>query len=285
VPDLLLSDHGLDLLQRLIHDETGILIPDSKRSLIVGRLAGRLRELGLPSFLDYYRLVRDGEAERTQMLDRIVTNETRFFREPKQFDFLQQRAFPDWEAAAAGGRRPRRIRVWSAACSTGEEPYSVAMVLLARFPPSSGWEVEVLATDVSTRALARAEQAIWPLARATEIPRPHLTAFMLRGRGAEHGRMKASSELRRVVRFARVNLNASRYPVGGPFELVLCRNVLIYFDSQTRAEVVARLVDHLAGDGLLLLGQAEGLTGRIPSTRSVGPAVFAHTSAAGRWDR
>ena len=281
-----LSDHELDLFQRLIHDETGILLPDSKRALIVGRLAGRLRELGLSSFLEYYRLVlRDGEAERTQMLDRIVTNETRFFREPKQFDFLQQRAFPEWEAAAAAGRRPRRIRVWSAACSTGEEPYSVAMALLARFPPSSGWEVEVLATDLSTRALAWAERGIWPLARASEIPRPHLTAFMLRGRGGEQGRMKAAPELRRVVRFARVNLSGSSYPVAGPFELVLCRNVLIYFDPRARAEVVARLVALLAADGLLLLGQAEGLTGRIETTRSVGPAVFAHARAAARWDR
>jgi len=278
-----LGDHELALFQRVIHDQTGIRLPDSKRALIVGRLVGRLRELGLPSFLEYYRRVRDDEDERVRMLDRILTNETRFFREPKQFDFLEQRVFPRWEDAAAEGRRPRRIAVWSAACSTGEEPYSVAMALMARFPPSSGWEVEVLATDLSTRALAAAEQAVWPLARAKEIPRPYLTAYMLRGRGAAQGRMKASPELRRVVRFDRLNLNQATYPVRGPFDLVFCRNVLIYFDAETRAAVVGRLLGHLAAEGLLILGQAESLTGRIEATRSVGPAVFAHARAASQW--
>ncbi len=283
---LTLSAQELALFQRLIYDETGILLPDSKRALIEGRLAGRVRELSLSSFLAYYRLVvRDAEGERTELLDRIVTNETRFFREPKQLDFLRQRVFPKWEAAAAAGRRSRRIRVWSAACSTGEEPYSLGMTLLARFPPSSGWEVEILATDLSTRVLARAERAVWPLARASEIPRAHLTAFMWRGRGPGDGLMQASPELRRIVRFARVNLTASRYAVSGPFELVLCRNVLIYFHPRTRAAVVEKLAGHLAQDGLLLLGQAEGLTGRIESTRSVGPAVFAHATAAAEWDR
>jgi len=278
-----LGDHELALFQRVIHDQTGIRLPDSKRALIVDRLVGRLRELGLPSFLEYYRRVRDDEEERVRMLDRILTNETRFFREPKQFDFLEQRVFPQWEHAAAEGRRPRRIRVWSAACSTGEEPYSVAMALMTRFAPSSGWDVEILATDLSTRALAAAERAVWPLARAKEIPRPYLAAHMLRGQGAAQGRMKASPELRRVVRFDRLNLNQATYPARGPFDLLFCRNVLIYFDAETRAAVVGRLLDHLAADGLLILGQVESLTGLSEATRSVGPAVFTHARAAGRW--
>src|SRR5262249_54938516 len=126
---------------------------------------------------------------------------------------------------------------------------------------------------------------VWPLARASEIPRAYLTAFMWRGRGPEEGRMKASPELRRVVRFARVNLTRSRYPGGGPFQLGLCRTVRIHFDPAPRAAVVEKLAGHLAGDGLLLLGQAEGLTGRIAATRSIGPAVFVPAGAAAEWLR
>jgi CheY-like chemotaxis protein len=134
------------------------------------------------------------------------------------------------------------------------------MALMTRFAPSSGWDVEILATDLSTRALAAAERAVWPLARAKEIPRPYLAAYMLRGRGAAQGRMKASPELRRVVRFDRLNLNQATYPARGSFDLVFCRNVLIYFDAETRAAVVGRLLGHLAAEGLLILGQVESPT-------------------------
>ena len=192
------------------------------------------------------------------MLDAICTNETHFFREPRHWEFLAERVFPAWRDEADAGRRPRRVRVWSAACSTGEEPYSLAMSLLTAFP--AGWALEVLATDLSTKILERAAAGVWPLAKAKEIPEPYLKAFMLKGFGAQEGLMRAGPEIRALVRFDRVNLIGDDWPPGPPFDLVFCRNVLIYFDRHRRA-VVDRLLDRLAPRGYLFLGHAESLGG------------------------
>ena len=263
------------LYQALIHREAGIHLSDVKRVLVEGRLGRRLRELGL-GFDAYYRLVEEDEHERVRMLDCICTNETHFFREPRQFDFLEGQIFPQWQAAAEAGRRPRRVRVWSAGCSTGEEPYSVAMSFLARFPAASGWEIDILATDLSTRVLDRARAAIWPIEKAKEIPSAYLKAFMLRGTGPEEGRMKAGPELRSRVRFERLNLNAEPFVLRDRFDLVLCRNVLIYFDAAAKASVLGRLLDRLDERGYLFLGHAETVTGLGARTRSVGPTVYVH---------
>ena len=152
----------------LIYREAGIALTDMKKALLVGRLAGRLRELRLPSLESYYEIVSDPAAvdERKKMLDRICTNETQFFRDGRQFQYLDERVFPLIEARADAGQ-PRRVRAWSAACSTGEEPYSLAMSLLARFPPESGWKVEVVATDLSTKVLRAAQAPGKTTSRAT----------------------------------------------------------------------------------------------------------------------
>ncbi|HVO11629.1 MAG TPA: protein-glutamate O-methyltransferase CheR [Vicinamibacteria bacterium] len=262
------------LLRDLIHRESGIFLSDAKKALVVARLGRRLRELGLKSFGDYYRRLADGdEQERTRMLDCICTYETHFFREPRQFEFLERQLVPEWTARAAAGG-PRRIRAWSAGCSTGEEPCSLAMVLLAHFPASAGWSVEVLASDLSSRALERARAGLWTIEKASEIPQRYLKAFMLRGRGSQEGLMKAGPEIRSLLRFQRVNLSEDRYPVAGPFELVFCRNVLIYFDPVSKARVVERLLDQLVPGGYLFLGHAESLTGLSERGRSVGPTVY-----------
>ena len=263
------------LFQALIQREAGIYLADVKKVLVEGRLARRLRELDL-GFNAYYRLVEGDEKERVRMLDCICTNETHFFREPRQFDFLEGHVFPQWQAQADAGRRPRRIRVWSAGCSTGEEPYSVAMSFLARFPLASGWEIDILATDLSTRVLESARAAVWPIEKAKEISSAYLKAFMLRGTGPEEGRMKASPQLRAKVRFERLNLNAEPFVLRERFDLVLCRNVLIYFDATSKARVLGRLLDRLDEHGYVFLGHAETVTGLGARTRSVGPTVYAH---------
>ena len=171
---------------------------------------------------------------------------------------------------------PRRVRVWSAACSTGEEPYSVAMSFIASFPPESGWQIEILATDLSTRVLEKARAGVWPIEKAREIPEPYLKAFMWRGCGPQQGRMKASPEIRSVVRFQRVNLNTEPLPVTGRFDLILCRNVLIYFDPASKTRVLDRLLERLEPSGYLLLGHAEAVAGLGAATRAVGPTAYAH---------
>lgn len=260
--------------RELIHREAGISLADHKQALLTARLQPRLRALGFTSFRDYYELVISDEAERIDMLDRISTNETHFFREPRQFDFLQSIVVPRWREQARSGARARSIRVWSAACSTGEEPYSIAMTLLHHCPPSEGWDIEIVATDLSTRVLKRAREAVWRVDKAAEIPASYLKAFMLRGTGPEEGRMKASPVLRSIVQFSRVNLNDGPYPVPRRFDLIFCRNVLIYFDNEMKARVVTQLLGHLAPDGLLFLGHAESIHGLTRKAKLAGPTVY-----------
>jgi len=270
----LLTGGEFKLFQELIHREAGIFLADSKKALLVSRLSRRLSELGLGSFGEYHRYItKDDPGEKVRMLDCVSTNETHFFREPRQFEFLEERVIPEWREAAGG--RPRRLRVWSAACSTGEEPYSIAMTLLAHLPRESGWEVEVLASDISTRVLATAREAVWPVERASEIPERLLRRFMLRGTGARAGRMKAGPELREAVRFERINLNAETYPVTGLFDLVFCRNVLIYFDGPSKTRVCRQLLRHLHPRGYLFLGHAEGVLDMAGEVARAGPTVYA----------
>jgi len=271
----LVDDHQFARFQALVHREAGIWLSPVKKALLVGRLARRLRELGLGSYRRYYDLVREDPAELVHMLDCLTTNETHFFREPRHFAFLAEEVYPRWHAEALAGARPRSIRAWSAACSTGEEPYSLAMSLLRTFPPGSGWDIEILGTDLSTRALDRARAAVWPIAKAREIPAADLRAFMLRGVGSQSGRMRAGPEIRGLVRFARLNLNDASWPGLGTFDLVFCRNVLIYFAPATKEKVVGSLLRHVGPAGLLFLGHAESLSGMGHAVRSVLPTVYA----------
>jgi chemotaxis protein methyltransferase CheR len=275
-----LSERLFRLYRDLIERESGISLSAAKLVLVEGRLARRLRELRL-GFGDYYELVVSREDERVRMLDLVCTNETHFFRERAQFEFLERRVYTEWEEAAAGRRRARSLRVWSAGCSTGEEPYSLAMSLLTRFPPSAGWSVDILATDLSTRALDRGRSGVWPLERAQEIPTAHLRAYMRKGVGSRDGWLKAGPEIRAVVRFQRSNLSAEA-PADGPFDLVFCRNVMIYFGAALRTRVLERLLSRLGHAGHLFLGHAETLAGHATRTRGVGPSVYVHAGTGGR---
>ncbi|HSY91222.1 MAG TPA: CheR family methyltransferase [Candidatus Binatus sp.] len=269
--------------QKLIYQEAGIWLAVHKHALLTGRLARRLRLLGLANMQDYYQLVTqpDQQHERAVMIDCITTNETHFFREPRHFDYLEREVFPKWQREAAAGDRIMRLRIWSAGCSTGEEPYSLAMLLLKHFPESNGWDLEVLATDISTRVLEKARAAIYPLDKSKEIPAEHLRAYMLKGRGDHKAEMKVSPELHRVVRFARVNLHADSYPIQGSFDLIFCRNVLIYFDQESKTKVIGGIVRHLSPSGLLFVGHSEHLGGIAPGLKTVAPTIHALAASSG----
>ena len=271
-----ISDRDFKLFQQLILREAGIFLSSIKKTLLVGRLNSRLRQLGLSSFRQYYELVADGgdPDERVLLLDRISTNETRFFREPRHFEFLRQEVFPQWLQQAAKGSRTKEIRIWSAACSSGEEPYSLAMTLLDTFRSSDGWTVEVLATDLSTRMLAQAREGVWSVERAKEIPKRYLKRYMLKGIKTQRGMLKAQDELRATLRFARLNLNDKRYAVGGRFDLIFCRNVLMYFNKNNKVAVVRRLIKHLSPDGYFFVGHAESLRDMDVSLNGVLPTVY-----------
>jgi chemotaxis protein methyltransferase CheR len=271
-----IGEREFALFQALILRESGIYLAPAKKALLVGRLSKRLRALGLSTFDAYYRRIvdEDDREERVEMLDCVSTNETHFFREPRQFEFLERQVVPRWKE-----RGPRVLKVWSAGCSTGEEPYSLAMMLLHHFPAYAGRQIEIFATDISTRALARADEAVWPIDKASEIPISYRRAFMLRGTASQEGKMKASPEIRSLVRFERMNLNEEHYPVRGPFHLIFCRNVLIYFQMENKLKVIHRLLDVLAPDGLLFLGHAESLNAVTDRVTTVVPTVYAHAKS------
>jgi chemotaxis protein methyltransferase CheR len=263
-------------LQAFIERESGIYLRTEKKALLASRLAGRLRELNLPSFGAYYQILLEEDGrERTRMIERICTYETSFFREPWQFEWLERQAIPVWRQEADAGQRSRCLRAWSAGCSTGEEPHSLAMFLLHHLPPERGWRIEIVATDLSTYALEKAQSGIWPLERRREIPPEFLRRFMLKGIGGQAGKMKAAPEIRELVRFRSLNLIDDTYSLQGHFDLILCRNVLIYFSQRSRSRVVDRLLDHLAPrGGVLLLGHAESLFGLAERVRCVMPTIY-----------
>lgn len=266
-------------LRTLVLERAGIHLSDAKKALVYGRLVRRIRELELATFGDYYQRVLASSEELTLFLDRITTNETHFFREPHHFAHLADAFLPALIAAAAAGQRPKTVRVWSAGCSTGEEPYSIAMTLFDRLPRAS-WTIDILATDLSTRVLDVARAATWPATRAGEIPAPLLHQFMLRGIGSREGWIRACPELRACVRVARVNLNDDVYPAEATFDLIFCRNVLIYFPPAGRQRVLARLLSRLAPGGQLFVGHAESVQGLPERVRCVCPTVYARASEA-----
>ncbi|HEV7765827.1 MAG TPA: protein-glutamate O-methyltransferase CheR [Thermoanaerobaculia bacterium] len=269
-----MSDREFRGFRDLVYRESGIHMSDSRRELLIARLSRRVRTLGMLRFGQYLALVESEPHERVEMLDRIVTNETRFFREPKQFEFLESHIIPQWHAEAEKRLRPRRVRVWSAGCSTGQEPYSIAMTLLAHL---EGWDVEVLATDLSGRALRQAMAGVWPAEKASEIPEKYLKAYMLRGVRSQEGRMTASHEARAVIRFQRLNLH-EELPELGAFDLVFCRNVLIYFDVASRTRAVTRVLSRLAPSGYLFLGHSESLLSSGLRLRPMAPSVYTRTA-------
>ncbi len=278
-PHLSVSPALFEKFQKLIYAETGIWLGNSKTALLCGRLFRRLRTLEINSLQSYYECVSQPEQheERARMIDAITTNETRFYREPRQFEFLVQRVFPHWQADAERGLRSRRVKIWSAGCSSGEEPYTVAMLLARHLPAEQGWDTRILATDISTRVLEKARKGIYPIARSAELPKDLLHAFMLRGMAERQGEMKVKVEIQQMIDFQRLNLDRESDLVEGPFDAIFCRNVLIYFDSASKQRVVTSLIRHLMANGLLFVGHAENLTTVFPQLRSVETTIYTKT--------
>jgi chemotaxis protein methyltransferase CheR len=272
-----ISDHEFSLFQALICREAGIHLNTSKKPMLLSRLMRRVNALKMESFGEYYRYVINGRPdELVRLLDAVSTNETWFFRNPKHFSFVGDTLCTFWQAEAEAGRRPRRVNAWSAASSSGEEPFSLAMVLLDKLP---GWEIQILATDLSSRVLEKAQAATWSLEKSGDIPPRYLKRYMLRGCGGQEGKMKAGSDLRNVVTFRRLNLHDEPWMLEPyvQFDLVFCRNVLMYFDAKGRENVLKRLTKRLPSSGFLFLGDAEGLNG-FEGMRLVVPSVYTFKS-------
>ena len=261
-----ITDQEFALFQRLIYRLAGINLADSKKILLVGRLQRRLRERQLGSFGDYYRLVSSGQHpdEQQTMVDLLTTNETYFFREARHFNFLRDEIL--------GSQRPRRsFRVWSAASSSGEEAYSVAM-LLAEVLPNTPWEV--FGSDISTQVLARARNACYPVNRNEGIPEACRRKYCLPGEGGDEATFRIAPRIRQQVRFAQVNLTLPISPAVGSFDVILVRNVMIYFDTATKRKVVANLLPRLLPGGHFIVGHSESLHGITDQLSVVKPTIY-----------
>jgi chemotaxis protein methyltransferase CheR len=267
-----LTDGEFARCRQLVEREIGIHLSEAKRPLVVSRLMRRLRQLRLSTVAEYLEVVGRDPRERRTMLDAICTNETAFFREPKHFELLRTTIFPRWREAALDGRRPRRIRIWSSACSTGEEPYSLAMLLLDEFG-GGDWDLRIDATDVSGRVLDQARRGVWAVHKATPVPEHYLRRFMLRGTHARAGTFQAGHDVRSILRFGYLNLIDETYAME-EYDAVFCRNVLIYFTAATRAAIVQRLIKHIVPGGYFFVGHAETLAGVTEAVRAVIPTVY-----------
>jgi len=252
-----------------VRERAGINLSDHKHALVTGRLACRLRHHRLPTYGDYFELLRRPEAaaEVQIAVDLLTTTETHFFREPRHFELLQERVI----APHAG---PRPVRVWSAACSSGEEPYSIAMTLAAGLGERP-WEI--VASDISTRVLERARSGHYAMARAKGIPRGHLEAHCLKGTGPQEGTFLVQEKLRNRIQFMQVNLNAA-LPALGEFDAIFLRNVMIYFDIATKREVVSRIVGRLRPGGYLFIGHSESLNGVSDEVKAEVVSVYRKAS-------
>jgi chemotaxis protein methyltransferase CheR len=255
--------------RELIYGRSGIVLGEGKQALVGSRIGKRMRQLGMSRFPDYLDWVRGkgGEEEIVRMLDAISTNVTSFFREAGHFDFLRER-LEEW-ARRGGGR----LRIWCAASSTGEEPYTLAMTV-RECGPDPAWDVKILATDISTRVLAVAREGAYPAARLEALP-PGFAQRYFERTGDRHDPVwSARPELRRLLRFARLNLAEPPFPMRGPMDFIFCRNVMIYFDNPVRQRLLAEFHRLLAPGGYLIVGHSESLTGLTTRFQSLRPSIY-----------
>jgi len=269
-----LSKRNFDLLSKFIYDYSGIKMPLNKVTMLEGRLRRRLRVAGIASFDGYcdYLFKQGGlESEAVHLIDAVTTNKTDFFREPKHFEYMVHAALPNLLAAYAD----RRLRIWSSACSTGAEPYTLAMVM-SEFLAASAPERDyfILATDLSTDVLQKGQRGIYQNDLLQPVPSDMMRKYVMRSSDPGRQEMRITPKLRSKVGFARLNLMDDRYPVGDPMHIVFCRNVLIYFDKPTQNHVLSRLCDSLLPGGYLFVGHSETVTGFDLPIKQVANTVF-----------
>jgi len=249
------GDEDFEALRRLVKKLTGISLSEQKRELVYGRLSRRLRALKLESFAEYRQLLASDDAELVQLCNAITTNLTAFFREPHHFAHLRDQIL---RPRAADRGAPRRIRIWSAGCSSGEEPYSIAMSVLEALPDLSGWDIRILATDLDSEVLERARRGVYPAERVTGLDPARLARFFRTH--AERGMpsYEVVPELRALVSFKQLNL-VQPLPMKGPLDLIFCRNTVIYFDKDTQRDLFSRMAQLQRPGDQLFLGHSETL--------------------------
>ncbi|ADY65443.1 MULTISPECIES: CheR family methyltransferase [Rhizobium/Agrobacterium group] len=267
-----LSQRDFRLLAEYIYNYSGIKMPDSKRTMLEGRLRKRLRATGHATFAQYCNFLfrEDGlEEEAIYLIDVVTTNKTDFFREPNHFDYMEKFALP-----ALAGEGHGRIRAWSSACSTGAEPYTMAMVLAEAAEKQVINNFSILATDLSTDVLRKAHSGIYARELLEPVPADMMRKYVMRSVDAGRREVRIVPRLRSKIGFARLNLMDPTYQIGDAVHLLFCRNVLIYFDKKTQVHVLTQLCKRLVPGGYLFIGHSETITGIDLPLRQVANTVF-----------
>ncbi len=274
MPELAFEENDFKKFSRYVYDVAGINLHDGKKELLKARLAKILREREFSSFREYYsRVINDTSGyELTLLLNALSTNLTYFFREPQHFDFLEKEVFPEL-ARSRQSSKDKQLRLWSAGCSSGEEAYTMAMTAFEALGPSAEHQIEILATDLSTKVLAMARTGIYKQEKINKIPPKLGRRYFQKGRNRWKGYFRVKKEIREKVKFERLNL-IEEFQFDKPFDVIFCRNVMIYFDTPTRQMLVEKLYRTLAPGGYLFIGHSESLTGLRHSFKYIQPAIF-----------
>ncbi len=265
-------------ISQMIYDDSGIKLTEGKAALVYARLAKRLRVLKMQAFRDYCDLVAsaEGQGERQEMLTSLTTNVTKFFREPHHFEHLKTQIVTPFVQKGGQGR----LRIWSAACSTGQEPYSIAFTLLSAWPGAANHDVKILATDIDRNVLAAAEAGVYAENLLDGVS-PEMRARYFEPAG-ERGQMRVVQAVRRLITFRPLNL-VEAWPMQGPFQAIFCRNVVIYFDEPTQQGIWEKFTPRLAADGALYIGHSERVTGPAgQNLRSQGVSTYRLTGGRNR---
>jgi chemotaxis protein methyltransferase CheR len=269
----IMKDKEFKRFSEFIYSSCGIKMPPSKRTLLESRLHKRLRALSMTAFAEYcdYVFSPEGmEAEVYNLIDVVTTNTTEFFREPNHFEILNRQALPAWLQRHGLNRS---IRLWSAGCSSGEEPYTLAMVLSEFAKTHQGFKFQILATDISAQILSRAASAIYPEERLGQTAQSFKKKYFLQGKGRFAGMVRVAPELRAMVTFDRLNF-MDEFHFKRPHDIIFCRNVMIYFDRQTQENLLNKFCRNLAADGYLFMGHSESISGMELPLRQVAPTVY-----------
>ncbi len=252
-----LTDHQFKLFKEVVYQESGIKLSETKKALMQARLMKRMRELRLSGYEEYYDFLVDNYAnEVINLINCITTNKTDFFREPKHFDFLREVVLPEFDKLGK-----KHLRVWSAGCSTGEEPYTIAITLLEYYKGRAMPEIKILATDIDTQVLAKGKEGTYKAEILEAVDAELAKKYFLRGRGDHEGRFKVKDSLKKMIYFRRLNLLNERFPMNRLFDIIFCRNVIIYFDKESQKRLFERFYEYLDNDGYLFVGHSETLTG------------------------
>ncbi len=265
------TDRHFDNFRKMVSEHTGIALSDAKRELVYGRLTRRLRKLSLDNFDDYTNyILENSEDELSNFINAVTTNLTSFFREDHHFRYLADKLIPE---LLHRNRASRRIRVWSAGCSTGEEPYSIAITLRESIPDIDNWDVRILATDIDTNVISKGENGIYDEERITGLSSGRIKQWFFKGSNKQAGKVRVKPELQQMITFKQLNL-MTEWPMKGLFDILFCRNVVIYFDKPTQKVLFERFTGQLTEDAHMFIGHSETLYNVSERFQLLGKTIY-----------